>query len=415
MRYLTMILCLIFLPAIVFAQESKRISDSGAYFNPDISVIVDTYYQQASSGEGMAHILEEVSGFGHSCGAEEVHEHGPVEGLNFREAEVYFSGNIDPYFYGYAIIAAFEEGAHIEEAVIQTTSLPYGLEVKAGKLFSNFGRINSQHSHYWDFTDQPLIYRLTFGDHGINDMGTQVSYLAPADFYLLAGAEAFQGDNEVSFSYSGEDPLPARLGPRLLVGWLKVAPNMPSKHGLQFGTSFGQGIHQEIHDGNSDGTDDHWLDGYNQFWGTDFVYKYDSMKAYGEGDWIIQGEYFRKDGDLIVRKHDLNPALVSRHKKDQKDGYYLQATYGVLPNWQAGLRWEQVGLINKVKEPDGSTDSFDASNKSSLALTYRMSEFSYLRLQYSDGRYETALGSENVSQVFLQLQISLGKHGAHKF
>ncbi|MEW6027197.1 MAG: TonB-dependent receptor [Planctomycetota bacterium] len=414
MRYFIIVLCLSFSHIMVFGQGTKRISDSGAYFNPDISVIVDTYYQQSSGSEGIAHILEEVSGFGHSHG-DAGHEHGPLEGLNFREAEVYFSVNIDPSFYGYAIIAAFEEGAHIEEAVIQTTSLPYGLEVKAGKLFSNFGRLNSQHSHYWDFTDQPLIYRLTLGDHGLNDMGLAASYLAPTDFYLLGGIESFQGDNEQMSAYSGEDPLPERLGPRVLAGWLKVAPNLPSKHGLQFGASFGQGVHQEIHDGNSDGTDDHWLDGHNQFWGTDFVYKYDSMKAYGEGDWILQGEYFRKDGDLVVRRHDLVPALVSRHKKDQKDGYYLQAIYGIMPNWQAGLRWEQAGLVNSERLPDGTRNSFAPSNKSSLALTYRPSEFSYVRLQYSNGNYETSGGSENISQISLQLQISLGKHGAHKF
>ncbi|MFH1230824.1 MAG: zinc-regulated TonB-dependent outer membrane receptor, partial [Planctomycetota bacterium] len=99
----------------------------------------------------------------------------------------------------------------------------------------------------------------------------------------------------------------------------------------------------------------------------------------------------------------------------QQDGYYLQATYGFLPRWQSGLRWEQVGLLNKSRLPNGNSDSFGDSNKASLSLTFRPSEFSYLRLQISNGNYETTNGSENVTQIFLQLQISLGKHGAHKF
>lgn len=397
-------------PLIVFGQDAPK----EGYFNPDVSVIVDGFYQNASNKEGAASLLESINGF-NTANLINEEEAGIREGLNLREAEVYFSNNIDPYFYGYLTIAVKEDEAHIEEAVIQTTALPHGLELKVGRLLSNIGRLNSQHSHYWDFTDQPLVHLLMFGDHGINDTGVQLSYLAPTSYYLMGGVEAFEGNNEKMFSYSGKSPLPDRSGPRVLVGWLKIAPNMASeKDALQFGASFGQGLHQEILDTNDDDISDRWLSGNNRFWGVDGVYKYDSKKAYGQGDWVVQAEYFAKQGDLLVKKDDLT-GLVSRHSKDEKDGYYLQATYGFMPNWQLGARWEQVGLTNKAKLPDGDTVSFDPSQRAALALTYRLSEFSYLRLQFENGKYETTAGSENVSQVFLQIQISMGKHGAHKF
>ena len=45
----------------------------------------------------------------------------------------------------------------LEEAYARTTSLPQGLEVKAGQYLTEFGRINPSHAHAWSFTNQPVI------------------------------------------------------------------------------------------------------------------------------------------------------------------------------------------------------------------------------------------------------------------
>ena len=405
MKNVIIVLCLLLFPGMGFGQSAQK----QGYFNPDISVIMDGVYQSSNPKHNVGSIMQDIQGFTNT-GSEE----DPGEGFNARESELVFSSNIDPYFYGYLVASMQNEGAGIEEAIIQTTALPYGLEVKAGKLFSNFGRINSQHGHAWDFIDRPLIYQLTLGEEGLNDNGIQVSYLAPTSFYLLAGMEAFQGDNPQTFGYYGDAPLPERTGPRVFVGWFKVAPELSSQSEMQLGVSFGQGIHQAILDTNGDGTDDNWLSGDSRFWGFDFVYKYDALKAYGEGKWTVQGEYFSRKQDLTVKQDDIS-GLTNQHQVSYQDGYYLQATYGFLPNWHAGVRWEQAGLVNKVNEPDGSRNSLDPSQRESLELTYRLSEFSCLRFQFANGKYETSTGNENASQVFLQMQVSLGKHGAHKF
>jgi len=385
-------------------------------FNPDVSAIVDMYYHADDSEEGISHILEEMSGFGHVHSGEEQHHHGPDEGFNLRHLELQFSADVDPYFKGSAIAAIDLESAEMEEAVIETTCLPWGFKLKGGKFFSDFGYINAQHSHQWDFTDQPLIYKLALGDHGLNDKGLQLSWLAPTPFYLLAGAEAFQGDGEAPlFAYEGEDPLPTHDGPRVGVGWVKVGPNMPGNHALQFGASAGNGVHQEQHDGDGDGVEDHWLDGDSAFWGADIVYKYNSPQSYGQGDLILQGEYFRCRKDLDLVGHDLAPQLVGNSKVDDQDGYYVQAVYGFLPRWRGGLRWEQVGLTNDSELPDGTSESYGSSYRTGAMLDFTPSEFSRLRLQVNQGSYETADGKEDVTEVYLQWMISLGAHGAHKF
>jgi len=385
-------------------------------FNPDISVIVDAYYHNDDTSQGIEHTLERMAGFGHSHGDDHGHEHAQVEdGVNLRHLELYFSGDVDPYFDAWAIAAVSESSAEMEEAVMRTTSLPGGLQLQAGKFFSNFGRINAQHSHEWDFVDQPLIYKLTLGDHGLNEKGLQLSWLAPTPFQLLGGLEAFHGDNELLCHHLGGDELPRQEGPRLWVGWLKCAPNLPGAHGLQVGLFGAQGVHQEAHDGNDDGNDDHWLDGRNAFWGGDFVYKYDDAREHGHGDLTVQGEYMRRTKHLEVERHDLNAAMVGRDRIDRQDGLYLQATYGFLPRWRTGLRWEHVGLINKSQLPDGTRPGFGDSFRVAAMLDFTPTEFSRLRLQIARGRYELEDEPEDVWQAFLQLMISLGAHGAHKF
>jgi hypothetical protein len=384
-------------------------------FNPDVSAIVDLYYHADDSEEGISHILGEMSGFGHVHSDGEHHHHGPDEGFNLRHLELQFSAEADPYFKGSAIAAIDVDGAEMETAEIETTSLPWGFKLKGGKFFSDFGYINARHSHEWDFSDQPLIHKLCLGDHGLNEKGLQLSWLAPTPFYLLAGVEALQGENETMFAYSGEAPLPSHDGPRLGVGWLKVGPNLPGNHGLQFGFSGASGNHQEAHDGDGDGTEDHWLDGDSTFWGADVVYKYNSPQAYGQGDLILQGEYFSRSRDLELVGHDLAPQLIGNSRVDDQDGYYVQAVYGFLPRWRGGLRWEQAGLTNDSELPDGSRESFGSSSRVGAMLDFTPSEFSRLRLQVNRGSYETAEGAEDVMEVYLQWMVSLGAHGAHKF
>ncbi len=398
-------------PAGALADTRRSIQS----LNPDVSVIVDTFYHADNSKEGISHVTGEMAGFGHTHADGEHHHHGVEDGFNLRHLELQFSADVDPYFKGSAIAAVDLEGAELEEAVIETTCLPWGFKVKGGKFFSDFGYINAQHSHQWDFTDRPLIHQLALGDHGLNDKGLQVSWLAPTPFYLLAGVEGFQGDNENMFAYHGESPLSTREGPRVGVGWLKFGPNLPGRHGLQLGLFSGLGRHQEEHDGDGDGTADHWLDGMSRFWGGDVVYKYDAPRPCGAGDFICQAEYFGRCKDLELAGHDLAPELVGNSRVDKQDGYYVQAVYGFLPRWRAGLRWEQVGLINQSDLPDGTSESYGSSYRAGPMLDFTLSEFSRIRLQANRGSYKTNEGTEDVTEVFIQWMISLGTHGAHKF
>lgn len=437
-KFLGGLMCfaLIFLPGVcVFAQspsEEDRLNQEitqktaakdgwldmkkvAQKLNPEISLIVDTNFYRESGDEPVSELWEEAPGFGHSHGHGHEHGHGFSEGFNLREVELFLSAAVDPYFKGYATISFSEESSEIEEAVFQTTSLPYGFQVLGGKFLSHFGYINKQHPHSWDFVDRPLIYELTLGDHGLNEKGLQASWLAPTPFHLKFAVEALQGENEKMFNHLNGEELPNKKGPRLWVGWLKAGPNLPGNHGLQAGIFGATGIHQEAHDEDEDGTNDHWLDGDSYFYGLNLVYKYDAPGNYGKGDVIIQGEYFRRKKDLSIHRHDLEPDEVGKPRTDEQDGYYLQAVYGFLPRWRGGVRFDQVGLTNKSEFPDGTSKDYDDSYRATAMVDFNPSEFSRIRAQYSYGEVAFETNNKDYWQFFVQLIISLGSHPAHEF
>ena len=116
----------------------------------------------------------------------------------------------------------------LEEGWFQTRSLPYGLKIKGGKFLSDFGYINKQHPHQWDFADQNLPYLNLLGDHGLQDTGVQVTWLPDLPVYTLLGFEALQGDQEVFGATLSNDEQglldldDTKDGPRLFVGASKA-------------------------------------------------------------------------------------------------------------------------------------------------------------------------------------------------
>ncbi len=390
--------------------------------NPDVSVILDgfVYYDQFNaSNEDGAHVFAEIAGFGadhHHAEGEAVHAHEPVDGFNWRHAELNFSGSVDPFFKAWVIAAISPDGAELEVAQIETLELPAGLKAKVGKFFSDFGRLNAQHSHQWAFITAPLVNNIFFGPHGINDLGLQLSYLAPLPFYAEAGIEGFEnGGEENSFVYLGEAPLPKFYSPRTGVAWVKFGPDLGLEHSLLVGGSYIQGVRQEAHDGDEDGAEDHWLSGWARMTGADLVYKYDSPAPRGQGDVLVEAEYYVRDIRMQIYQHDLNADMAGNYLQKKQDGLYAQAVYGFLPQWRVGVRYDHLGSQNSVESPDGSVVTFDPTNRTTMMVDWSFSEFSRLRWEGSYGEYALADGPVNGWSAGMQIDISLGVHGAHKF
>lgn len=412
---------------------------SGNAFNPALSVIMDgVYYHDNHDGEG-ASLIESLDGIAHAHnhGDEEeehahAHSHGGVEqGFNLRDVEMALSATVDPYFDARAqLVFSESEGVEVEEAYFRSRRLPAGLQLKGGKFLSDIGYANNQHPHQWDFADQNLPYQVLFGGHGLADNGLQLTWLPAWDIYARFGAELFQGRNEKMgalvdehhYLFADEEielPLDEKQGgPRLWTLFAKFAPDLGYNHALQGGLFYVRSNqYQELHgdDADVDGDQTHALQGKTWLLGTDWVYKYDAAGAHGAGDFSLQAEYLYQVKDLDLIYHGSLSDKVGALRKFTEDGLYVQAVYGIAPRWQAGLRYDIVGLTNRLEDDGGTLREWDHSQRWGLMLSFRPTEYSVLRAQFTRGDFSLDGERETVNQFWLQYQLSLGVHGAHSF
>ncbi len=425
-------------PAAASTGGNRQSASSGTAFNPAISVILDGAYYNDSADGGVGEKLEALDGIynvhGHAHGEEghdHGHEHGSVErGFNLRDVELAVSATVDPYFDARAQIVFSEDGVEIEEAYFLSHGLPAGLQLKGGKFLSDIGYMNNQHPHQWDFTDTALPYQVLLGGHGLSDVGLQLSWLPELPIYTRLGMELFQGRNEKMgarvaehhYEFAGEEfevPLAEeKTAPRLWTLFAKVAPELGYSHALQGGLFYVRSNQlQEMHGDDADvaGDSTHALEGKAWLAGTDWVYKYDSPAAYGQGDWRVQAEYLYQVKDLNLVYHAARPAAVGDARKFSEDGLYVQAVYGFAPRWEAGARYEVVGLTNKLESSSATLSEWDSSDRWGLNVTFRPTEYSLLRAQLTRANLSIGGEQENENQFWLQYQLSLGVHGAHAF
>jgi len=398
------------------------------------------------------------------------HAHAATDnGFNFREAEIAFSATVDPYFDAALYLAVDGDGnTELEEGYFQTRGLPYGLKLKGGKFLSDFGYINKQHPHQWDFVDQNLPYLNLLGDHGLQDTGVQVTWLPQTPLYTLFGVEVLQGDQEIFGATLGDDEQ-AELGlddtddgPRLWTLFAKMSPDLGEKHALQFGVSYAHNTqhqalftqeferagdehahdedqgHDENHDDDHDHDHDHHeghdhehavlengLEGDADLWGVDLVYKYDAGGTHGKGNFKFQAEYLRSITDTRIRSANIldeetgeilkiDSSLIGSKREFTTDGLYAQAIYGFAPRWTAGIRYDLLGLTNELGGVE--SEDFGSSDRWTLGLTWNLSEFSLLRAQYAHSDIlVSAHERERFDAFYLQFLMSLGTHGAHSF
>src|SRR5512137_646299 len=100
-----------------------------------------------------------------------------------QEVELAFQATIDPYVRGDVFLTFSPEGVSVEEAYLTTLSLPWGLGVKAGEIYSPFGRTGQLHRHQWTFVDQPLSMQRLVGLEGLSGFGGDVAWLTPLPWF----------------------------------------------------------------------------------------------------------------------------------------------------------------------------------------------------------------------------------------
>ena len=343
-------------------------------------------------------------------GALQTGGHDPAQqGFTVQNVEVVFEGAVDPYFRGQAnvVLQLTPEGetvVELEEVYATTTSLPFGLQLKAGQFFTEFGRLNPVHPHSWDFVDQPLVNGRFFGGDGLRSVGARLAWLLPTNFY----SEAFLtlqnsgGETLSSFrSLPGETLFGREIVERDVSGFADFL------YVPRYAVSFDLSATQTVLLGASaalgpNGTGDA---GRTRIYGVDGFWKWKPTNAFkGFPFFKIQGELMRRD--LSAAAGD-DPELLARDFDDW--GGYLQLNWGYRPGHVVGLRVDSVG--GDLGDPQ---DAALASRwRLSPVITWFPTEYSKLRLQYNFDHGDAFEQDEH--SLWLQLEFLLGAHAAHKF
>ena len=337
-------------------------------------------------------------------------DHDPQQrGFSLRKAEMAFDGAVDPYLKGFAnVVLKLDDhnntDIELEEAYLLTTALPGNLQLKAGQFFAEFGRQNAQHPHVWGFVDEPLIMNRVFGGDGLRNVGTRVSWLAPTPFYTEFSVGVFNGEGGTSFSFRNPDNAYGRTpvdrglrGPQDLL----YVPRISSSFDLSDAQTLVLGASAAF------GPNDSGSHTRTEIYGVDAYWKWKSPTAIGGFPFVSW------QTEAMFRSYDAGAdALVGLPSETLEDyGFYSQILYGFHLGWVAGLRGELVtgnNGVNDVNDPLARGDR----TRISPNLTWYPSEFSKLRLQYNYDHGQ-AFGDEH--SVWMQVEVLLGAHAAHKF
>jgi hypothetical protein len=135
----------------------------------------------------------------------------------------------------------------------------------------------------------------------------------------------------------------------------------------------------------------------------DFVWKWAPQGNPTVNNFKIQGEYFRRDED---------GTFDDIAYQGEQTGWYLQGLWQFAQAWRVGLRYDLVDADNGSSLDGTELETPGRSSKrSSAMIDWSPSEFSRLRLQYTNDRVLAVTDD----QWLLQYIVSVGAHGAHRF
>jgi hypothetical protein len=157
-----------------------------------------------------------------------------------REIELSLFGQIDPYASAVVRIESGEEdragelAVHLAEANLTLLTLPFGTQAKLGLVRNRFGYSNEYHAHDLPWIDRPNVFRIFFGEEGLNEKGVEATIVPDLPFYVEGLVGVFDGDNEDAFGA-------ATLRAPLITGRARTFFELGSEHGILLGMSVANG------------------------------------------------------------------------------------------------------------------------------------------------------------------------------
>ena len=301
----------------------------------------------------------------------------PVEdrpSLEMHESEISFQAIVDPYARADFFVSLSNDGIELEEGFITFTQLPADFLVKVGKFKAQFGKVNTLHAHVLPWADVPLpIVNLLGGEEGWKDAGVSVARLfaLPGDTFSELTLQLFRGETENLFVASRKNDV-------AYLGQYRVYRDIGDDHNVEVGATWGRG-----HNGITEGSE-------TTLENLHLVYRWRPLSGTPYRTFILRSELIRSRREQEVGKQTAT-------------GFFVGGDYRFAQRWWAGARYEFS---------DHADDARRRDRGEAVTLTFWPSEFSQLRGELRRRRYA---GGITANEAILQLQFSIGAHGAHPF
>jgi len=320
--------------------------------------------------------------------------------FNLREFELDFRAAVAPWVDGALILALGEEieqeggeaeihsHVHIEEGYLNFHTLPYDLALKAGKFRASFGRNNLLHTHDLPQVTRPLAVEAFLGPEGLMTIGGSLSYIVPNPWerYIEVVTEVVNSD--------GGEESPILGGPNArnpaLVSHMKLFEELGDWSSLELGGSF-------LFGHTSDDTDSRAY-----LLGLDATYLWRDPSRPDLRSLLLQGELFWGTNDWEPEGGGID--------RNRSLGFYGFGQYQFAQNWFAGLRYDYTEFPNLEFH-----DSDDSEWALSSWISWYLSEFLRLRLEYQHRSFDRFGGGGDQDNLMLQLTFALGAHPAHPY
>ena len=294
-----------------------------------------------------------------------------------NETEISLQSVVDPYIRADFFLSLARDpetgkyGIEVEEGYLTTLSLPFRLQLKAGKFKQAVGRINPIHAHALPFIDMPNAYVNYFGEEGLNDEGVSLSWLLPAKFYSELTFQTTSGTGESPSFRRGDN------NRFVYLSHLKNFFTLNDNATLELGLTGISGPNDSSR--------------VTNIGAVDLTYKWKPVKMNTYRSFIWQSEFY------------FSKANYTANISANSFGLYSFMQY------QLAKRWFLTGRYDYAQRP---SDKSIVEQAYSLTAGWYATEFSKIEL-------EVKTTDDNIQsryyQAWLRWVFAIGAHGAHQY
>jgi hypothetical protein len=323
--------------------------------------------------------------------------------INQRSIELNIAAAVDPFATGYAVLNASADpvtgdaNLQVEEAALQSTSLPWNLTLKAGRFFGEFGRLAYIHDHELPFVNRPLVLDQYIGGESQTD-GAQLSWLLPTEHYinLTAGVGdkfgdpqndpgVFRGNRELNYFSRLSTYFDVTDDWQIETGLSGLVDPRTESRGGPFAQPDGSTLTEKE----------------RRLAGFDFSLRYvplqdNQFRGFTWGNEILYSDNrYLDDPNGIANDND------EFLKNVGSIGAYSYLMYKLDRQWSVGFLYDFV---------QNNQNKNDHTYGYSPFVTYALSHWNQLRLQYTHTDHNSVSGLKGDDAIYLQWSWIIGAH-----